>query len=296
MDFSNWKPHASSLGLIMTDPKGKTNEEKYSEAFAERVIVKGKIADMSAAGKQHLKSYDTLASKYDKLVALCNELEKIKDQVELSETCKSHLVECYVKAKYGRNKDVETDAMIKGTKMEEEGITVLSRNHKKMYLKNTEFLENEWVCGTPDIRTNEGEAGVIIDTKLSWDQFTFEKNRISEMDPKYYWQLQGYTWLDDAEAGKIAYVLVNTPEFLIDKAIKRMQFNVPESEWFDTEVQIRKNMIFDDVHIRERLIEQECNRSEADIERAKGRIVDCRKFLQQLDTIATWNVLSTDLK
>lgn len=301
MDFSNWKCHASSMGLLMTDPKGKSNRERYDESIEEFDKTQAELSLMNAAGKSHLKTYKSKIDRRDKLQAEINRLGPIKDEIELSETAKAHLVECYVKAKYGRTKEVETDAMIKGTKMEEEGITVLSRNHKLMYKKNKKVLENEFIIGTPDIIGWEGGEVALIDTKLSWDQFTFEKNRISEIDPKYYWQLQSYSSLMDtiglnAHIGKIAYVLVNTPEFLIEKAIKRMQYNVPESEWIDAEAQIRKNMTFDDVHIRERLIEQQCRRNDTDIERMKQRVVKARVFLQKLDSLASSKVLSTELK
>ncbi len=308
MDFSNYKFHASSMGLLMTDPKGKSNKEKYEDICAENCEVHNKLSQMEMDGKSHLKTYEKLQEKARLLDASQHHYQQIKDQIELSETAKSHLIECYVKDKYGRTKDVETDAMIKGTKMEEDGITVLSRNHKRMYKKNMERLENEWICGTPDILTLEsirysqginGETviNIVIDTKLSWDQFTFEKNRIADMDPRYYWQLQSYMWLDPNSAvrGKIAYCLVNTPEFLIEKAIKRMQYTVPESEWMDAEIQIRKNMTFDDMNYRERLIMHECARNDKDIERMKERVIAGRKFLQELDTVATWNVLSTEL-
>src|SRR3954469_5794826 len=136
MDFSNWKCHASSMGLLMTDPKGKSNIDKYNDVFAEWVISNGKKEEMERAGKTSLKTYASLCLKIGNLNIQKESLGKIKDEIELSETAKSHLVECYVKTKYGRTKDVETDAMIKGTKMEEEGITVLSRVHKTMYRKN----------------------------------------------------------------------------------------------------------------------------------------------------------------
>ena len=300
MDFSNYLFHASSMGHLMTDPKGKSNEEKYGDAFAERTIVKGKIADMVSAGKQHLKTYDALIEKYDKLVALCVELEKVKDEIELSETAKAYLVEIYCEEKYGRKRNIETSAMLKGTTQEEDGITALSIVDGKMYKKNTVQLSNEYVCGTPDIRRQilfEGNViGIVDDIKCAWELQTHKKYMVAKIDQIYYWQLQTYMWLDDATIGRLGRVLINTPEFIIERELKKLRYSIPDSEHLEAEKQLRINHTFDDINIRERVIIQQCERDDEAIERMKPRVIAGRKFLQMLNDIDEAKILNTELK
>lgn len=307
MDFSNYKFHASSMGYLMTDPKGKSNKDIYEDAYNSLVEITGRLAKAKVEGKSHLKMYSLLNDKANRLDKEVAELFKTKDDIELSETSKSYLVRIYCKEKYGRIDDIETDAMLKGTHAEEEGITLLSRVHKRMYKKNAEQLENEWFAGTPDIRgfetvrysqgiNGESHRKYIIDVKLSWDLFSFKKHLIGSMEDIYYWQLQAYMSLDNAQVGRLARGLVNTPQFIINNKVKQLSYRVPESQFQEAEAQLYKNMIFDDIPLRERLIMQECPRDDEGIEKMKQRVIAGRKFLQQLDTIDNEKLLLTELK
>lgn len=300
-DFSKWKAHASSVGYLMTNPQGKSNKEKYTDLVAEFDTLCIDLINAKALGKDRLKIYASKEAKRDKLQLLINELSKVKDEVQLSETAKKYLVRCFVKAKYGRTDDIETSAMLKGTNMEQQGITLLSRNERKMHKKNAETWENDYIIGTPDI-VSVGDHFVITDVKCSWDLFTHSNHLLGDMEGIYYWQLQSYMWLPEfiygarADKGRIARVLLDTPEFLLNKEIRIMQSKIPESEWHEAETQIRHNGTFPDLSIREKLIIRECNRNDEDIERIAERVKAGRKFLQQLDTMSAWNMINTELR
>src|SRR5690554_1016822 len=102
---------------------------------------------------------------FDDLLIHCSSLGKImtnqpgkKDTTcvkELSETAKTHLIECYIRAKYGREKDIENKYIKKGLAVEEDSITLYSRIKKRLFFKNEETLLGKYVVGTPDLYTGQ---------------------------------------------------------------------------------------------------------------------------------------------
>lgn len=278
----------------MIDPKGKTNKEKYDEYFAEWVISKGKKEEMEKAGKTSLKSYATLCLKIGNLKLNIEALDKVKDIVELSESAKTHLIDVYVATKYNRHDDIETAAMKKGTAVEKDSMTIYSAFCRDYFVKNTEHLSNEFIKGTPDIRVKKNKE--IIELKSCWDAFTFFRNLGEDVKKMYYWQCQGYMWLDDADKARLVYCLVNTPEFLIDAEAARMKYKVPPSELEEAIELLKKQLVFNDIPYRERIIEQHILRNDDDIKKGEQRVIQAREYLQKLDTEAAWRSLNTELK
>lgn len=213
--------------------------------------------------------------------------KEAKERGELSATAKTHLIEIYVQEKYGRTKDINALAMKKGTAVEKDAITLLSRHDKEMYRKNTEILSNEYIIGTPDVRYSctigENKIKSIKDTKCSWDLFTFKEELIAPIDKSYYWQLQGYMSLDHADEGEIAHCLIDTPDFLIEDYIRVQMYKLPESmRDFITETSTRQ-MKFADVPLHERVIRKQVYRCQEDIDKIPDMVTKAREFLQQLD-------------
>jgi superfamily I DNA and/or RNA helicase len=110
----------------------------------------------------------------------------------LSETCKGELLKIWIQAKYGRSKPLENKYVEKGNMVEEDSITLYSRVHKKVYEKNTEYFENRFICGTPDII----DKPKVRDIKSCWDIFTFYSNILKPLDKGYILQVNGYCDLD----------------------------------------------------------------------------------------------------
>jgi len=109
-DFSKTLIRCSALGQIMTNPKGKTNLDKYNDALQELAVEQAKYDEMPN------KSLKTAIKKLDKIASVketIDELEKVKDDLQLSETCKSYLVQTYILEKYNRLKDISTKDMKK---------------------------------------------------------------------------------------------------------------------------------------------------------------------------------------
>jgi len=213
-----------------------------------------------------------------------------KDAGELSKTAKSHLKKVYAKEKYGREQDIITKQMQKGTEVEEESITLLSRVLKKMLYKNDQRLSNNFITGLPDIYDGKSiyESEEITDIKSSYDLFTFLPNIGEPLDRDYYYQLQGYMALSGAKRACIAYCLVDTPEHIIDsekwKLFKAMDVISEESPEFIKEAsKIEKNMRFGDIPKEERILLFPVERDEEAIAKIYEKVVKARIFLAEFE-------------
>lgn len=214
-----------------------------------------------------------------------------KTKEPLGETCKEHLLECWIEAKYGRTKDFTNKYMEKGTLVEEDSITLYSLVTKKFHKKNKETIENDFFIGTPDLFDGPEirKATCIKDIKSSWDIFTFFKVMTKPINKLYDWQLTGYMDLiPTAKESGLVYCLVDTPLELINDAKRKLQWamNVidPDAnpEFLARCEQIEKNMTFQDIDEKERYIEFTVPRDEDKIKRAHERVYLCREFMNKL--------------
>jgi len=224
----------------------------------------------------------------------CSQIGKIMTEPRskselLSETAKSACIERWIQQKYGREKDYTTDAIQKGLQVEEDAITLYSCVKKRFFKKNEKRLHNAFITGIPDLFTGNEimQAESVIDIKSSWDIFTFYESKLKAFSKDYFWQLQGYMALTGADMAILVFCLVDTPEFLINKAKQRFLWDsslaeddkmVPEM--FET---IEKNMKFQDVPQSERCHEIEIQRDDYAILRIYDRVDICRQFLNTLN-------------
>lgn len=202
----------------------------------------------------------------------------------LSETTKSYLLECWVKSKYGREKDISNKYMEKGLFCEEDSLDLVSKVvYQRPVFKNKARYENEFITGTPDLITGEH----VLDIKTSWDIFTFFNAEVSKA---YYWQLQGYMALTGKRTAVLCYCLVNAPEHLIEDEKRRLAWKMglidPESnaKYLEKAKQIEKNMTFTDIPESDRVIKFQIEYNEADVQRLYSRIEQCRTYMNELNT------------
>lgn len=208
----------------------------------------------------------------------------------LGETCKGHLLECWIEETYGRTKDVTNKYMEKGTLVEEDSITLYSLATKTFYKKNKETIQNDFLIGTPDLFTGPEirKAETVRDIKSSWDIFTFHAVIGKPLNKNYDWQLQGYSDLTGADDLGLVYCLVDTPLHLIDDAKRKLQWNMgvidPDinPEYLRLCEQIEKNMTFGDIPKEKRYIEFKLKREDKKIKDAREKMQACRQFLNEL--------------
>lgn len=261
IDFSNWKCRCHALGNIMSAGKSTITEKQLAQ-----------ITEFQ--GKPKLT---------EKQNAELLRLIKKRDNPELSATCKSYLIECYVTEVYGREKEVYSKYMEKGLMVEEDSITMYSLFKKEFLRKNEERLYNSFIEGCPDIRQTKH----VIDLKSSWDIFTFFNSKLGKINPDYDWQLTGYIWLDEAETGTLAYCLIDTPETLIQKELNQLMWDMGAAtnespEFLEAKVKLEHNMRFGDIPREERVHEKHVRRDESKINQIPDRVKECREWLSEL--------------
>lgn len=206
----------------------------------------------------------------------------------LSETCKGHLADVFVSAKYSRKSDIANRYVEKGTMVEEDSLTLYSRVKRKFYTKNDEWFTNDFISGTPDIILVDGAMPTeIIDIKSSWDIHTFFRAKSKELNKLYYWQLMGYMALTGANLGRIAYCLVNTPESLQDGERKSLWYKMGQptgdnKEWMEACKELDIAMIYDDIPMAERVYDSfTVERDENAIQAIYKRVEQCREWMNQ---------------
>lgn len=213
-----------------------------------------------------------------------------KDAGNLSESAKAHLVDIFVSKKYNRQTDIQNKYIQKGLMVEEDSITLYSRVKKKFFKKNKERISNPFITGEPDLFEGPAvvNAELIIDTKSSWDIFTFFRTKTKPVDNMYYWQGQGYMALTGASKFIVAFCLVNTPEILINDEKRRLMYKMglatdENDDFIQACEELERLMKYDDIPMQERVIEFVIDRNEEDIQAAYKKIAKCRQYLNDLE-------------
>lgn len=208
---------------------------------------------------------------------------------ELSETCKSKLVEVYINHFYKREKDITNKYIEKGLAVEEDAITLYSRLEGKFFKKNDQRLFNDFIQGEPDLFEGSriDEATHIIDLKSSWDIFTFFVNNVKKVDKDYLYQLNGYMALTGADTATLAYCLIDTPEPMINDEKRRLfhKMNVLTEENADYKKAcelLDKSMTFGDIPMADRVIKFQLTRDDELINNVYKRVPFWREFLNTL--------------
>jgi hypothetical protein len=197
---------------------------------------------------------------------------------ELSKTTQSYLDEWAKSQIYGKRKEIKSKYFDKGLQMEDAAIDFLSSQDRfGLMIKNEDYFENDFMTGTPDVILKDE----IIDTKCSWDCFSFPLFDSDLPESNYFWQMQGYMALCDKPKARVIYCLMNTPEPIIEREIKSFFWDKDE---IDTDIiaEIRAKHSYDLTPLKFRIKEFAVYRDEESIERIKTRVIECREYLTKL--------------
>lgn len=107
--------------------------------------------------------------------------------------------------------EVSTKYMEKGHAVEDDAIELYNTVMFESAIKNTEYRENDWVCGTCDIDLGDK----IVDIKSAWSLPTFPILPEDAHDSGYEWQVRAYMMLWDRPRAEVAFCMVDTPDYLI---------------------------------------------------------------------------------
>jgi len=163
-----------------------------------------------------------------------------RDNPELTEGAKTHCKKWLKQTLYGRREQLKNKYVNKGNEGEEDAFTLMAVQLKLgMVYKNTERRRNEFSEGECDLNHNS----IVYDNKCSWSLDTFPMFETEIPDPKYWWQLQNYSTLWDADKLCLCYTLINSSFEAVEDAVRwisgdnekykiaeRMVFTKPEFE------------------------------------------------------------------
>lgn len=173
--------------------------------------------------------------------------EAVKRGELISEGTKTHLVDIYTSNTYNRHEDITSKFMEKGTEVEEDSITIISRITKTFLRKNEQHLKNAYIMGTPDLFIGDSieKAQVIRDAKSSWSVFTFMRAKHKSLEKSYYWQMQGYMALTGAKVAEVDYCLINTPYSLVENELRKLSYKYDGNTQAWIELQLIANHVYD---------------------------------------------------
>lgn len=178
----------------------------------------GYLTEKQRADMQRLLDKPKLTSNQQDTL---NSYIKRKDiQPELAETAQKSLRRMWLEQNKGYYADFDTLATLKGTKAEEDAITLLSITQGRMFVKNTERktveFKNYFISGECDI--DDEEEDTIWDTKCSVSPETFMG---AKMNKNYFGQGQFYMYLWNRKRFKLAFCLVDAPPSIYERMYYR---------------------------------------------------------------------------
>lgn len=204
----------------------------------------------------------------------------------LSQTAKTYIEEEVLRAKYGIIKTFSSRYTDKGNLVEDEAIEMAANALELGFLyKNSEYFENDFLTGTPDVNTGD----ILLDVKSSWDATTFPFFATEIPNKDYYYQLQGYMELTGKTEALLVYCLVNTPADMIEDEIRRAHWNarlIDESQELRDEVLKRHS--FDHIPDNRRVKFFKVEKDEQVVNEIKERVELCREYFNTLYNFL-WN-------
>lgn len=291
-DFSKAKVRCSSIYNIMGGSDRKTNLQKWEEMCEELAKQQLRAANMQKRTGPGLAKIEETIKRLENCIKV---FESVKnDELPLSEGTKSYLSSLYADVKYGKwnpVKDIGNKYTEKGKKAEQSAIDLVSRLEGVLYFKNDLMLENDLLKGTPDIIVGEDpyNAEKIVDVKSPWDCETFFANlNDEELNPQYFYQMQGYMAVSNAPIAEVHFCMVDLPDYMWQKQrsnlFARMEAVTEEDIDFKiAEAQLFRNLNFVDMPESERRIKFIVERDEEIIQKIYRQVEKCRPYLSEIE-------------
>jgi hypothetical protein len=196
----------------------------------------------------------------------------------LSQTAKTYIQELALEKKYGIRKEINSRYLDKGIEVEDESIILFEKVAGFDFLyKNTEYFENDYVKGTPDIIT----ATHVIDVKSSWSGSTFPWFETEIPNKDYFYQLQAYMWLTGVKSAILAFCLVDTPLDIVNDEIRRIAW-AKKVEEEEVEDEVRQQHEFSHIPMERRIKSFTFDYDPEVIEQMKVKIEHTREYFNQL--------------
>lgn len=273
VDWSKALVRCSCIGKIMTNGAGAV------------------LTDIQAEELKRLENLPNITEKQK--ITLAGLIAKRDAPPKLSDTCISYLKELYVWHKYGKEPvggAERSKYTLKGKSVEDESIMLISRIYGKVFIKNIQRFNNQYLTGEPDILVmNEaGEIITIIDAKSSWDYATLLAVVDSPLNPLYFWQMQGYMALTGAKSADVCHCLVSMPQTTIEGEKKRIFYTMnpateQDPEYLKAIQRVEFNLTFDEIPINERIVRFRVDRDDDLIQKIYKKVDACRDWLVKFE-------------
>ncbi len=227
-------------------------------------------------------------------VYLLDEYKKKRENFinpQLSSAAKTFLAGRYSVDRYGTRRAPVSPmktAIAKGGYLEAKGLELLSQLHGVKYDRQTEPKMNDFLHGKCDgLCSSEGK---LIEVKTPWSTDTFMPNQFKTLAKPTWMQMQAYLELYGLSHGQVCYVLVNTPQHLIDQhaanVLKKYAFGEISSEKYDEECMKTEAFFnYDRIPLKRRVITFDVAHCPEFIEMVKIKVEKCRNWLQEFEKL-----------
>lgn len=192
----------------------------------------------------------------------------------LSETAKAKLREIFIEETFGRKKyDNVNKYTQKGIMVESDSLELFSELSSVPIFKNKTTLENDLLIGTPDVI-----KPVLVDIKSSWDIWTYMAVDRAKAEKDYFWQLVGYAMLTDQDIATLAYVLVDTPDEIMQHELYSLSYKLNDKQVEEA----KNNYQFGDIPAALRVKSYLFDGLQDRFDEVTERIGACREYLSLL--------------
>lgn len=216
------------------------------------------LTEKQAQDLEKLEAKTVLTPNQEVELAKLRAKKELPPEIPMTVGCIDYLMEWYAWKVYGKKAvDKESMEMIpteKGKKVEAASIILLSKVEGKMYQKNDQRIENDFLCGEPDVYEGEDimAATAVTDMKNSLDYPKFLKQINTPLENKYIKQIKGYGNITGAQDLSITRTLVSFPDEMImdyqDRIARKMGVIDRDTDSFqEIWQQWEQSMIFDDI-------------------------------------------------
>lgn len=267
--WDDYKFRCSALGNIMTDGRGTQ-------------ITELQLKELGAL-LEKIKLTDKQAERRDELVA------KRDAKPELSSGAKTYLRTLWREETFQIRNEISSKYTEKGNLVENEAIEFANKHFGWGLLEDYDVesknrITNDFITGEPDV--NWDATNVLADVKSSWDLMTFPMFENDLPNADYLWQGYGYLWLTGKPVFQLVYCLMDTPEHLIQDAIRKEEYKQNAIELsLEDEQEIRWRMTFSHLEPAQRMRIWKIAAIESEFERIKERVIAAREYLNNLDVL-----------
>lgn len=195
----SFKIRASQGNSIMGRTELTERQMATYEGYKERINGSGK--PLTAIQLEEFKRFD-----------------HIYNNPELSTGAKTYCEKWLKERLYGRREEIKSKYIEKGNETEEDGFTLMTLVlGLGMVKKNTEYFENDYCCGTPDLVLDNDS---VYDNKSSWSLATFPMFESECKNEDYKMQLNCYGELTKKNNLHLCYTLNDAAEDMIWRELR----------------------------------------------------------------------------